>query len=244
MRRSADKGKVLLWICLFISPQAGISAWADVPIKQGLVLWLDATAVDGNAPFENQSVSDRKLARWTDKSGHNNHVEQQQPARQPTVVHEQIGGKTVLQFDGDDVLTREEFAGFTIRDQPLHVILVMKSRQRVSPDMPRIIEFQPEGGDLSEPATVKQHGFWIGQRGDGGMRIGTHYGDEGSALSFAWDSQPHVVEVVYSGAQNWVHYLDGVRDGAGLLRERDFHGFASALRLAIGQHSGSGDPVT
>lgn len=244
MRAAAGKGQAILWICLLVSCQARTWAGADVPIQRGLVLWLDAADADGGRASANQSVSDSKLGKWTDRSGHDNHVEQRDPSRQPTVVDDQIGGKRVLQFDGDDVLTREVFTGFAVRDQPIHAIFVMKAPERGARDEPRLIEFQPVGGDLSQPATVKQHGFWIGQGGDGRTRIGTHYGDEGSALSVAWDSQPHVVEVIYAGAQHWVHYLDGIRDGAGLLRDRDFRGFNAQLRLAIGQHYGADDRET
>ena len=203
MLRSADKGNLSLLACLLASWLLMPSARADAPANNSLILWLDAMDVDGDGNLENEVATNSKLARWIDKSGHGNHVEQKEKARQPTVVHDQLGGKTVLRFDGDDLVTRDKFTGFTVRDQPIHMIVVMKSREGGSrPSLrtrSRLIDFQPAGGDLSKPASVKQHGFWIGQYGDGRMRLGTHYGDEGSALSVAWDAKPHVVEVIYTG---------------------------------------------
>lgn len=243
LRSCAHRSPALLtWLLvgLFATPHT----WADAPQFEGLVLWLDAEDLDADGASRNEVATGTGLGRWADKSGRANHVVQRDESRQPAIQRGQGGGKTVLRFDGDDLLTREQFAGFAYRDQPIHMVVVMQSSHDASRPLPRVIEFQPVDGDLAKPATVKQHGLWIGSRGNGQMRIGTHYGDEGSALSVAWNAQPHVVEVVYEGAQGWVHYLDGRRDGAGLLGGRDFHGFTKGLRLAIGQQYDSTDPAT
>ncbi len=132
-------------------------AWADAPQPEGLVLWLDATDLDADGASQNEFATGTRLARWADKSGRANHVVQKVESRQPTVQRGRIGGNTVLRFDGDDLLTREKFAGFAYRDQPIHMVVVMQSSLDASHSMPRVIEFQPLDGDLSKPATVKQH---------------------------------------------------------------------------------------
>jgi hypothetical protein len=214
------------------------------PLSQdGLILWLDAGDVNNDGKPEAHDPNGKPLASWSDKSGKGNHVHQNKIARQPTRESGQLGGQPVVRFHGDDLLTREKFEGFVYRDQPIHVVLVMKTLSGGAHPRPRLVEFQPVGGDLSSEITrpVRQIGLWTGSEGDGRMRIGTYYGDEGSALSSAWDAKPHVVEIVYAGAQNWVHYLDGARDGAGLFGDRDFHGFKKDVHLAIGQHFGLTD---
>lgn len=228
----------------FILGLCAIPAGAASPSSDGLVLWLDATDVDGDGDAANQPAVGSPLERWHDKSGAGNHVGQSEGAQRPTVERGSFGDRQVIRFHGDDLLSRETFAGFVYRDQPIHVVIVMQTSASGAHTMPRLLEFQPVDGDLSKPATVKQHGFWIGPRGDGRMRLATHYGDEGAARPVAWDARPHVVEVVYAGAQNWVHYFDGARDGAGLLGDRDFHGFTKDVRLAIGQHYGFSESDT
>lgn len=234
---------LLLWLivvslCLLLVAQTGFAR--ELPTK-GLLLWLNASDLDGDDRPDHHLSNGSPVTRWFDKSGNGNHVEQPHPDHQPTLEKGQLGGQPVVRFHGDDLLVRARFDSFAFRDQPLHVIVVMKAREILSHPSPRLIEFQPVDGDLSQPKTVKQHGFWIGSQGDGRMHLGTHYGDEGGALSVAWDATPHVVEVIYGGAQHWVHYLDGQRDGAGLFGDRDFHGFTKDVRLAIGQQYGSAD---
>ena len=225
---------------LMILPWLG-SAVADQPSRDGLILWLDASDVNNDGEPDAHNSNGKPLASWLDKSGNGNHVTQNKLAQQPTWKAGQLGGKPAVRFHGDDLLTRTKFEGFVYRDQPIHVVLVMRTQRGGTHSQPRLVEFQPVDGDLSNPKTVKQHGLWIGPQGDGRMRIGTHYGDEGSALSATWDTRSHVVEIVYAGAQNWIHYLDGARDGAGLFGDRDFHGFKKDVRLAIGQHFGWAD---
>ena len=212
---------------------------AEATVPSGSVLWLDATDIDGDGQIDGSSNPNTTVKRWADKSGHANHIVQQDSSRQPSIIPDALQNQPTVRFDGNDLLTLEKFAGLSIRDQPLHILMVMRSQEAESPKLSRLIEWQPEGGDLTKPATVKQQGLWLGRREDGHMRIGTHYGDEGPALTTAWDGKPHLVEVVYTGAQAWVHYLNGARNGGGLLGDRDFRGFTKDLRFAVGQHYGS-----
>jgi hypothetical protein len=218
------------------------SAWAIAPPPEGLVLWLDASDVNNDGKPDAQPSNGKPLASWLDKSGKANHFTQDKLAQQPTCEAGQFGGKPAVRFHGNDQLTCGKIEGFPYRDQPIHIVLVMRTTRGSTHSHPRLLEFQPTDGDLSKPNTVKQRGFWVGPQGDGRMRIGTHYGDEGSALSVSCDARSHVVEIIYAGAQNWIHFLDGARNGAGLLGGRDFHGFKKEVRLAIGQQFGWEDP--
>ena len=217
---------------------------AKSPPDDGLLLWLDASDVAGDGGDAAQPAVGSPIQRWSDKSGRANHVEQLDHEQQPTVERGLGSNRPVIRFDGNDLLARDTFAGVSYRDQPLHVVVVMQTTADGAHAQPRLFELQPVDGDLTKPTTVKQHGFWIGQGGDGRARLATHYGDEAVARSVAWDAQPHMMEIIYAGAQSWVHYIDGARDGAGLLGDRDFHGFTKDLRLAIGQHYGSTETDT
>lgn len=236
MIRFTPFGSVLLLVLL----NGGwvVSSGNAPPSGEGLVLWLDATDVDGDGNPDNNPGEGTPLAQWSDKSGLENHILQPIEEHQPRWHTTGFQGGPALHFDGNDTLSRDKFHGFVYRDQPIHMIAVLQSQAEAAQEAPRLLEFQPVDGDLQTPASVKQHGFWIGPQGDGRCRIGTHYGDESRSLTPAFDATPHVVEIVYGGAQNWIHYLDGARDGAGLFGDRDFHGFTKDLRFAVAQHYG------
>ena len=54
------------------------------PPANGLVLWLDASDVDGDGNSANNPKTDGIVSIWADKSGRGNHVEQAAANRQPT----------------------------------------------------------------------------------------------------------------------------------------------------------------
>ena len=230
-------------VLLIISTFAGFLPCACVvaqPVQEDLVLWLDASTLSPS----NSANAEGRIEQWNDLSGKNNHLNQNTPAARPHLVSNQLGDLPVVQFSGGSSLNSTEFTGFTIRDQPFHAVIVMRAEQGRPNLRPRLLEWQPTDGDLSKPASVKQHGFWIGSSPGGTMQLSTHYGDTGQAIAPAWTNTAHVVEIIYEGAQQWVHYLDGVRNGAGILNDRDFHGFTKPLRFSMGQLFGSRDPET
>src|SRR5688572_8016543 len=85
---------------------AGDFVLAADPPSDGLVLWLDATDTDADGGPANEPADGAYLARWSDKSDEQNHVEQSDEAHQPTLEHGQLGGQPVVRFHGDDLLAR------------------------------------------------------------------------------------------------------------------------------------------
>ncbi len=67
---------------------------AYAPTADGMVLWLDASAL---ALLDGSSV-----AEWDDLSGNYNHAGQTDEARQPTYVVSGLDGMPVVQFDGSN----------------------------------------------------------------------------------------------------------------------------------------------
>ena len=77
--------------------------WADknLPIKGGLVLWLDANTIQAARKFEGQSplANGASLDRWNDASGNARHFLQAMASDQPQVI--QVGEDWSVRFDGD-----------------------------------------------------------------------------------------------------------------------------------------------
>lgn len=64
-----------------------------------LVLWLDAA--DATTITESSGA----VSEWRDKSGNAHHATQATPDRQPTLVPAALNGKSVVRFDGSDMLS-------------------------------------------------------------------------------------------------------------------------------------------
>jgi putative heme-binding domain-containing protein len=88
----------LLTLTLTHPASADVEPWADpkLPVKDGLVVWFDATRAWGNqfAP------ADGKLAEWLDASGNGRHAKQAAEAARP--VRLPVGPSAVVRFDGVD----------------------------------------------------------------------------------------------------------------------------------------------
>ena len=83
-------------LCLAVTPATS----AEPGTVDGLVLWLQADDVDGDGNIDTGSGA--RVARWSDRSGRGNHVQQGAVARQPTSQRKALGDHAVLRFDGDD----------------------------------------------------------------------------------------------------------------------------------------------
>jgi len=229
---------VLCGLCFFGGTVIADALQTRLPPSRGLVLWLDASDLDGDGSQSNEPGAGTQIAIWKDRSGQENHVSQSAASHQPTVQSPGIGGRPVVRYDGNDALDRPLLSGFEPGDQPFHVVLVMKAS--MGPHAySRLIDLQAAGGRYTETSTTQRNGFWIGYQGNGHNRLGIYSGDEGEAHTVAWDNQPHLVAAVYAGAQNWAHFLDGREDGSGTFSKKGFQGFAGGAKLAIGQHYGS-----
>jgi hypothetical protein len=90
------------------------------PVTNGLVLHLDASAIQGlntNDP----------VSQWDDLSGNGHHAIQNTEVNQPVFIADGLNGKPVVRFDG--IRTYLETAPFSSSlDQPNTVIIVWKTR--------------------------------------------------------------------------------------------------------------------
>ncbi len=75
---------------------AGVCAAADIPSRQGLQLWLDASDA------QTVAAEAGAVSKWQDKSGHAHDAVQEEPARRPAYVTAAGGGKPCVRFDGKD----------------------------------------------------------------------------------------------------------------------------------------------
>ncbi len=110
---------VLVVLCIAtgsVFAQHPFPVWADarLSVRDGVVLWLDAQAIQ---QARKQAGSDQikegeRLERWPDASGHHRDCIQATVKRQPRLV--QVGNSWVVRFDGqDDFLRCDNVAGKT-----------------------------------------------------------------------------------------------------------------------------------
>ena len=94
---------VSLQAACFVAGAAGVEN--ELPVKEGLELWLDAGAIAtaGDSPAASAD-SARAIALWPDRSGHGRDMRQQAKARQPQLVSALIPGMPahIVRFDGQD----------------------------------------------------------------------------------------------------------------------------------------------
>src|SRR5688572_2858900 len=90
---------VILASALLLGIAASLLA-AELPVKDGLELWLDA-AKASEGPL---MTADRSLATWRDQSGHKRHLLQEKFASQPKLLPSLTpdGKQPVVRFDGQD----------------------------------------------------------------------------------------------------------------------------------------------
>lgn len=101
----------------YLSRKYGFSM-SDAPVTDGLVLHLDAGALDLS--------NDASVAQWDDLSGFNNDAAQSTAANQPTYKTGILNGKPVVEFDGtDDYLLTDAFSSAI--SQPNTVFVVWKT---------------------------------------------------------------------------------------------------------------------
>lgn len=97
---------------------AGVSQAANVPVTNGLVLWLDAA----DAATVIVDPIDGGVVQWTDKSGLNNNAAQFTPVNRPDVNATALNGLPAIRFDGvddgmsiaDSLSLQREYTVFTI----------------------------------------------------------------------------------------------------------------------------------
>ena len=104
----------------------------DLPDDSGETGDLDRDGIGDNSDpdIDGDGVTGKtsdgsRVARWTDKSGLDNHVAQESTERRPTLRRDAIGGKPTLRFDGGDCLELAKAAGLDAGDQAFHAVFVM-----------------------------------------------------------------------------------------------------------------------
>ena len=111
----------VLWLMLSAGVQINAQASADLPVTDGLVLWLDgADAVHMTLDAQN------RVSRWHDKSGQSNDVSLDDPAAAslPLRVENALNGRSVLRFNGASA-----FTGQAIRTSKGSVTVFVVSRR-------------------------------------------------------------------------------------------------------------------
>jgi hypothetical protein len=84
---------------------AAVPVKADLPIKDGLIVWLKADAVDTNDANQVRiEGSDVFIKQWNDQSGNSHPASNATDADQPTYIVSALNGQPVLRFaqDNDD----------------------------------------------------------------------------------------------------------------------------------------------
>jgi hypothetical protein len=221
-------------LCLLTCCFCWVPEMSAEPLPEnGLILWLSAGDANGDGVADNVATG-AHVAKWVDKSGLGNHVEQKLTGRQPTLRRDAIGGKPVLRFDGGDCWELANVAGLNVGDQPFYAVFVLKAAMVAPHNNPRLLDLRGEDSNNKEP----RRGFWIGYQQNGRNRLGIAYGDEGEATRTAWNDKPNLLEVSYEGSGRWTQTLNGEPDGLGTFSDRTFLGFRKTIRLSIGQHYG------
>lgn len=232
-------GPAIAVVLLMAAGSRAAAEHADVP-QDGLVLWLDAAQPDGQLSTEVSSDEPpRKLGTWSDLSGQSNDLRQEDKERQPEWTGSGPGGRPAVRFRGTSWLARDGLAGLSIGDQTFHITVVFQA-PRGGPSAQRLLDLRSWTDKAASPEP--RRGFWVGfQQSRYIPRLGIHDGDEGEALRPAWDNAPHLLEVVYSGEQQFEILVDGQTEQRAMFNGKHFLGFRDYVTLALGQHFGLQD---
>ena len=207
------------------------SASGQVPVTNGLILHLDAQDPNGNgSPVSHQD----NIESWVDKSGMGNDVTAPVASPRYNTV-DTINGNNVVSFEaGFNALQKINVNGLGTGDQPFTAFVVMRATQVQGNE--RIFDL------LSVPPPISssgnRNGFWYGPNVPNGTpRFGVWFGQERQHDTFAWNSEPNVLEVSYQGSQNIKGYFNGVLDLDANF-DGTFDGFSNTPALTLGQHFG------
>jgi putative heme-binding domain-containing protein len=110
---------------LVVTRSFAVEAWADpnLPVKDGLELWLDGAHATGDQPFP----ADGKLNKWTDASGKNRNLRSPDTKAVPSIF--KLGNIGVVRFDGIDDHLRSTKLGTKL--ESFTVVIVAAPRQNL-----------------------------------------------------------------------------------------------------------------
>ena len=104
---------------LLVLSSAGFSCWlepfasAEEPSPDGLVLWLDASDVNGDGRSQNEPLTGSRLSVWMDKSGSENHVRQDAAVHQPNLITNALAGQPAVRFAESSLQRARVSSGFS-----------------------------------------------------------------------------------------------------------------------------------
>ncbi len=156
------------------STLAADEARPELPVRDGLEVWLDAAAIKAEPP-QGSETEGTPIAVWPDSSGHGRDVVQKEETAQPMLVT--VGESQVVRFDGVDDFLRT--TGID-RDVEAATIFLVAAPQKNPGSFRGFLAANAEGG------TDFQTGFTIDQTG-------------GATLAF---NQLNVEGAGFQGAQN------------------------------------------
>ena len=127
-------------------------SWSDpnLPVKDGLALWLDA----GHATGDQAPPKDGKLSEWRDASGKKRDVLQAAGQTQPALVT--VGSGAVVRFDGVDDYMRAQKTGAKL--DSLTIFIVAAPRPSLGP-FRAFMAFNAEGSRDYESGMNVDLGF-------------------------------------------------------------------------------------
>ena len=109
----------------------GLLATPSPRVNVGLQSVWEPTAVSPAAWYQASSISGSdgdSVGSWSDSSGNGNTAAQVVSARQPTLQTEELGGKSVVRFDGtNDILSDSDIAALDVGTGDIFMAAVFKS---------------------------------------------------------------------------------------------------------------------
>jgi hypothetical protein len=144
----------------------------------GLVLWLDADAIEGLNDGD-------PVTTWEDQSGNNNDATQSSASAKPTYQTNELNGKPIVRWDGtDDYMTLGDVAALDFGTNNFSVFIVVKA----TADEKAILVKDNFAGDGNGIYILSSDGdkyfYWNGA-------VGTSFGTR--------DASFHLLEAVRSG---------------------------------------------
>lgn len=156
-RESRDGKRQLACVLAFAAlllPAASFAAdekkLPELPVRDGLELWLDAAALTGPKLGTPEMLEGLSLPVWPDASGHGRDLTQDKPTARPKVFT--AGDSKVVRFDGqDDDLRR---TGIDRASEAVTVFLVVAPRGNIGAFPGMLAANAPDGNDFQTGLTI------------------------------------------------------------------------------------------
>jgi putative heme-binding domain-containing protein len=239
--------KRTLGLLILVTVAAGVVQAADdeLPVKDGLELWLDARSVAGTVapPGARPLEAARPLAKWPDQTGEGRDLVQSVAEKQPTVQRPvpTLPQAAVVRFDGQDDSLFLAGPAKDYRDLTLFVVAAPKSNLG---GFRALLAFNKTGvNDYTSGLTLDMHGFpsftfsLVNLEGRG----------FGGAVDVMTDDHPfgtfHVLAATLMPGKAGVKlFVDGKPNGQ---RDRTDEPLrADELRIGVRHYSNTADPTS